>query len=169
MTQVVPVCVPELELTRVSQLLTIGAELRQAHLAALVDPARRRRLQPDTRVTLACAARFSATDLLQAGLALRMQGQSLWCSIGVFGQAHAWHWRLIAHHALGAPNVALNKPAFLLQASICRALHQSLVLKWAGSEGAHASNEPCWAPLPRAGHRLPCDAHSGGDCAAHQV
>lgn len=67
--QVVPVCVPELELTRVSQLLTIGAELRQAHRAALLDPARRRRLQPDTRVTLACAARFSATDLLQACLA----------------------------------------------------------------------------------------------------
>ena len=68
MAQVVPVCVPELELTRVSQLLTIGAELRQAHHAALRDPARRRRLQPDTRVTLACAARFSATDLLQACL-----------------------------------------------------------------------------------------------------
>ncbi|KAK9841850.1 hypothetical protein WJX81_007196 [Elliptochloris bilobata] len=64
--EVVPVCMPELELTRVSQLLTIGAELRQAHLGALLSPALRRRLQPDTRVTLACAARFSATDLLQA-------------------------------------------------------------------------------------------------------
>lgn len=64
--QLVPVCIPELELTRVAQLVTIGAELRQAHHRALLTPALRRCLQPDTRVTLACAARFSATDLLQA-------------------------------------------------------------------------------------------------------
>jgi len=60
------VCIPELELTRVAQLVTIGAELRQAHAGALRGAALRRRLQPDTRVTLACAARFTATDLLQA-------------------------------------------------------------------------------------------------------
>ncbi len=59
-------CIPELELTRVAQLVTIGAELRQAHAGALRGAALRRRLQPDTRVTLACAARFTATDLLQA-------------------------------------------------------------------------------------------------------
>lgn len=98
MLQVVPVCVPELELTRVSQLLTIGAELRQAHLAALLDPARRRRLQPDTRVTLACAARFSATDLLQASLAPSVQGRSLgWCIAVLCGSACV----ALAHHACG--------------------------------------------------------------------
>jgi hypothetical protein len=63
--QVVPVCVPELEQVRVAQVLTIAAELAQAYKWALADPKVRRELNLETRVSLAAAARFTATDYLQ--------------------------------------------------------------------------------------------------------
>ena len=59
-------CLPELELVRCAQVVTIAAELAQAWKWALADGRARRRLSPETRVSLAQAARLSATDYLQA-------------------------------------------------------------------------------------------------------
>lgn len=64
--QVTPVCVPELEQVRVAQILTISAELAQAYKWALADPDLRSQLNLETRVSLAAASRFTATDYLQA-------------------------------------------------------------------------------------------------------
>ena len=63
--QVVPICIPELEAVRVAQILTIAAELAQAYKWALAKPGLRRQLNADTRISLAAAMRFSATDFLQ--------------------------------------------------------------------------------------------------------
>lgn len=67
--QVVPICIPELEAVRVAQVLTIAAELGQAYKWALAEPALRAQLAPDTRISLATALRFTASDFLQVGRA----------------------------------------------------------------------------------------------------
>lgn len=59
-------CVPELEQVRVAQILTISSELAQAYKWATADPALKRALNRETRFSLMAAARFSATDYLQA-------------------------------------------------------------------------------------------------------
>lgn len=59
-------CVPELEQVRVAQILTISSELAQAYKWASADPALKRQLNRETRFSLMAAARFSATDYLQA-------------------------------------------------------------------------------------------------------
>ena len=62
----VDVCLPELELVRCAQVVTIAAELAQAYKPALATAAGRRRFAPETRVSLAQAGRLSATDYIQA-------------------------------------------------------------------------------------------------------
>lgn len=64
--QVVSICVPELEQVRVAQILTISSELAQAYKWAMAVPATKRALNRETRFSLLAAARFSATDYLQA-------------------------------------------------------------------------------------------------------
>jgi Asp-tRNA(Asn)/Glu-tRNA(Gln) amidotransferase A subunit family amidase len=64
--QLVDICLPELELVRCAQVVTIAAELAQAWKWALADGRQRRRLTAETRISLAQAARLSATDYLQA-------------------------------------------------------------------------------------------------------
>ena len=61
----VEVCIPELELVRVAQMVCIGCEIAQAHKQSWADPELRRQLNPDTRGTMANATRFLATDFLQ--------------------------------------------------------------------------------------------------------
>lgn len=51
---------------RCAQIVTIAAELAQAYAPALADPSLRRRLAPETRVSLAMASRLRATDFIQA-------------------------------------------------------------------------------------------------------
>ena len=63
--QVVPICVPDLELVRVAQILTISSELCQAYKFAVADARLRKQFNLETRVSLAAAARFTATDYLQ--------------------------------------------------------------------------------------------------------
>ncbi len=65
-SQVVPICVPELEQVRVAQILTISSEIAQAYKWATADRALKRQLNRETRFSLMAAARFSATDYLQA-------------------------------------------------------------------------------------------------------
>lgn len=63
--QVVPICVPELEQVRVAQTLTIAAEVAQAYKWALADRRLRAEMGLETRVSLAAAQQFTATDYLQ--------------------------------------------------------------------------------------------------------
>ena len=63
--QVVPICVPELELVRVAQILTISSELCQAYKFAAANSSLRKQFNLETRVSLAAAAQFTATDYLQ--------------------------------------------------------------------------------------------------------
>ncbi|CAL8466609.1 g6145 [Coccomyxa elongata] len=64
--EVVPICVPDLEQVRVAQILTISSEIAQAYKWATADRALKRQLNRETRFSLMAAARFSATDYLQA-------------------------------------------------------------------------------------------------------
>ena len=66
--QVVPICVPDLELVRVAQILTISSEMCQAYKFAMADSKLRKQFNLETRVSLAAAARFTATDYLQVQL-----------------------------------------------------------------------------------------------------
>jgi len=70
--QVVPICIPELELVRVAQIVTISSELCQAYKFALADGALRSQFNLETRVSMAAAASFSATDYLQARCSLSL-------------------------------------------------------------------------------------------------
>lgn len=57
---------PDLEQVRVAQILTISSEIAQAYKWATADPNLKRQLNRETRFSLMAAARFSATDYLQA-------------------------------------------------------------------------------------------------------
>ena len=63
--QVVPLDIPELEMARVAQLVTVGAELAQAYKHFLAKRKMHKYLGPDTRSTLLVAMAFTATDFLQ--------------------------------------------------------------------------------------------------------
>jgi len=63
---VVDVEIPELELVRVAQMISIGCEIAEACKAAYSQQPTRRKMNLDSRVTLASTARFLATDFLQA-------------------------------------------------------------------------------------------------------
>lgn len=65
LAQVVPICVPDLELVRVAQILTISSEMCQAYKFAMANSKLRKQFNMETRVSLAAAARFTATDYLQ--------------------------------------------------------------------------------------------------------
>ena len=54
---------------RCAQIATIAAELAAAYAPALAHAPTRRRLAPETRVSLATAARLTATDFVQAAQA----------------------------------------------------------------------------------------------------
>ena len=69
--QVVPICVPDLELVRVAQILTISCEMCQAYKFAMANSKLRKQFNLETRVSLAAAARFTATDYLQVMSNLR--------------------------------------------------------------------------------------------------
>ena len=56
---------PDLELVRVAQILTISSEICQAYKFAMADSKLRKQFNLETRVSLAAAARFTATDYLQ--------------------------------------------------------------------------------------------------------
>lgn len=56
---------PDLELVRVAQILTISSEMCQAYKFAMADSKLRSQFNLETRVSLAAAARFTATDYLQ--------------------------------------------------------------------------------------------------------
>ena len=56
---------PELELVRVAQILTISSELCQAYKFAAANSSLRKQFNLETRVSLAAAAQFTATDYLQ--------------------------------------------------------------------------------------------------------
>lgn len=56
---------PELELVRVAQILTISSELCQAYKWAMADPELQAQFNIETRISLTAAALFSATDYLQ--------------------------------------------------------------------------------------------------------
>ena len=56
---------PELELVRVAQILTISSELCQAYKFAAANRSLRKQFNLETRVSLAAAAQFTATDYLQ--------------------------------------------------------------------------------------------------------
>ena len=71
--QVVDICIPELELVRVAQILTISSELRQAYKAALLQRHLRCQLSPDTRLSMAAAACFTATDYLQVAFGYKLR------------------------------------------------------------------------------------------------
>ena len=60
--------IPELELVRVAQMISIGCEIAQACKSASADPNTRRQMNLETRVTLASTSRFLATDFLQVGI-----------------------------------------------------------------------------------------------------
>lgn len=64
--QIVTISIPELELVRCAQIVTIAAELAQAYSPALSNPTLRTALAPETRVSLAMASRLTATDFIQA-------------------------------------------------------------------------------------------------------
>ena len=57
--------IPELELVRVAQMVSIGCEIAQACKKAYANPLKKRQMNLETRVTLASTTRFSATDFLQ--------------------------------------------------------------------------------------------------------
>ena len=59
---------PELELVRVAQILTISSELCQAYKFAAASSSLRKQFNLETRVSLAAAAQFTATDYLQVSL-----------------------------------------------------------------------------------------------------
>lgn len=67
--QLVAITLPELELVRCAQIVTIAAELASAYAPALAHAPTRRRLAPETRVSLATAARLTAPDFIQAAQA----------------------------------------------------------------------------------------------------
>ena len=60
--------IPELELVRVAQMVSIGCEIAQACKKAYADPITRSQMNAETRVTLASTTRFCATDFLQVNL-----------------------------------------------------------------------------------------------------
>ncbi len=70
---------------RCAQVVTIAAELAQAWKWALADGRARRRLTAETRVSLAQAARLSATDYLQA---LRIRTRLMTHVARLFGIGH---------------------------------------------------------------------------------
>lgn len=59
------VTIPELELARVAQMAAVGCEIAQVCKSAYLDPRKRRQMNLETRMTLATATRFLATDFLQ--------------------------------------------------------------------------------------------------------
>lgn len=59
--------IPELELVRVAQMISIGCEIAEACKPAYAHQPTRRRMNLDSRVTLASTSRFLATDFLQVG------------------------------------------------------------------------------------------------------
>ena len=63
--QVVDIEIPELELVRVAQMVSIGCEIAQACKGAYSNPKTRQQMNFDTRITLASTSRFLATDFLQ--------------------------------------------------------------------------------------------------------
>ena len=63
--QVVPITFPDLEMARVAQLVTVGAELAQVYKRFLANRHLQHFLGPDTRTTLRVASCFTATDFLQ--------------------------------------------------------------------------------------------------------
>ena len=67
--QIVDVSIPELELVRVAQMASIGCEIAQACKRAYAHHPTRRKMNLESRVTLASATRFLATDFLQVTVA----------------------------------------------------------------------------------------------------
>ena len=114
LAQVVPICVPDLELVRVAQILTISSEMCQAYKFAMADSRLRKQFNLETRVSLAAAARFTATDYLQVmsslgGSWLPLEGPAVAASVwhvslpkaservadGQPRKLHAWQGRSI--------------------------------------------------------------------------
>ena len=65
--QIADVTIPELEMVKVAQMVSIGCEIAQACKAAYSNPCTRRQMNLETRFTLASTTRFLTTDFIQAG------------------------------------------------------------------------------------------------------
>ncbi|KAK9810013.1 hypothetical protein WJX72_003338 [[Myrmecia] bisecta] len=64
--EVVPICVPELELLRVAHIAAISSDAIQEHQVALRTPKYRRQINNDVRLSMRIAERFTASHYLQA-------------------------------------------------------------------------------------------------------
>ena len=63
--QVLDVEIPSLEAVKAAQMASVGCEIAQAWKIAYLDKAKRRQLNLESRITLANAYKFTATDFLQ--------------------------------------------------------------------------------------------------------
>lgn len=66
--QVIDIEIPELESIRAAQMASVGCEIAQACKPAYSDMRKRRQMNLDSRLTLANAFSFTATDYLQVCL-----------------------------------------------------------------------------------------------------
>jgi Asp-tRNA(Asn)/Glu-tRNA(Gln) amidotransferase A subunit family amidase len=73
----VPVTVPDLELVRVAQSATVGAEATGSFRWALTNPRYFRQLGPDVRVTFAASRMFTAQDYIAAARIRRRAAAAL--------------------------------------------------------------------------------------------
>ena len=70
--EIVPVCIPELELLRVAHTLTIVSEMRQAMHRHFADAKTRARMNPDVTTNLTVATKLRAFEYIQA------QARQMW-------------------------------------------------------------------------------------------